>query len=224
VGLAVWVILRAMDGADADELAELRCLAERALEAGSARFRLVDVVAALGDEPLYQRLGIVDFRRRSYDGGDQRIVDGVLYGFEDGMWTRLELGSREPIGPAWVLDLLTGMTSVTTAAQGPPGEAGARLVEGVADLFAARKATGRSLDDVGGAPRSSMRAVPVSVVIGADGLAERVSAQVHDHKLMCEFWDYGVVEAFGAPAGAVSVQRRSFMKSVLAARRSRRST
>lgn len=205
-------------------MAVLRCLAERALEAGGARFRLVDVVAALGDEPLYEHLGVVDFRRRSYDGGDQRIIDGVLYGFEDGVWTRLELGSREPVGPAWVLDLLTGMTSVTTAAQGPPGDAGTRLVEGVADLFAARKATGRSLDDVGGAPRSSMRAVAVSVVIGADGLAERVTAQVHDHKLVCEFWDYGVVEPFSAPAGAVSLQRRSFMRSVLAARRSRRST
>lgn len=208
-----------------DESAELRCLAERALEAGSARFRLVDVVAALGDEPLYEHLGVVDFRRRSYGGGDQRVIDGVLYGVgEEGVWTRLELGSREPIGPAWVLDLLTGMTSVTTPAQDPPGDAGTRLVEGVADLFAARKASGRRLDDVGGAPRSSMRAVPVSVVIGADGLAERVTAQVHDHKLMCEFWDYGVVEPFSAPAGAVSLQRRSFMRSVLAGRRSRRST
>jgi hypothetical protein len=207
------------------ELAELRCLAERAREAGGARFRLVDVVAALGDEPVHEHSGVVDFRRRSYGGGDRRVIDGVLYGVRgDGVWTRVELGSREPIGPVWVLDLLTGMTSAATPAERPAGERDARLVEGVANLFAARKATRRRLDDVGGASRSSMRAIRVSVVIGTDGLARRVTAQPDDHTLACEFWDYGAAEPLTTPRDAVSLQRRSFTRSVLSARGSRRSS
>jgi hypothetical protein len=203
-----------------DAVAELRALAQRALLAGGARFRLVDVVAALGSEPLYEHLGVVDFGRCSYDGGDVRVVDGVFYGCgEDGVWTRLELGSREPIGPVWMLDLLTGAASVTALA---PGAVGGQVVEGVADLFAARKASGRGLDSVGGAPRSSMRAVGVSVLIGADGLAQRMTAEVHDHELTCEFWDYGAVEPVAGPADAVRVRGRSFVRSVLSARRSRR--
>jgi hypothetical protein len=161
---------------------------------------MVDVMAALGPEPVYEHLGVVDFRRRSYAGGAQRVIDGAVYGRgEDGVWTCLELGSREPIGPVWMLYLLTGATSVTAVAQAQSPAAGARSVEGVADLFAARKVTRRGLEGVGGAPRSSMRAIPVTAVVGADGLAERVTAEVHDHGLTCEFWDCGTEEPITVP-------------------------
>jgi hypothetical protein len=222
----VSAILAVVDGAWVDGLAELRCLAERALRAGTARFRMVDVMAALGREPVYEHLGVVDFRRRSYAGGAQRVIDDVVYGRgEDGVWTCLELGSREPIGPVWMLDLLTGATSVTAVAQAQSPEAGALSVEGVADLFAARKVTRRGLEGVGGAPRSSMRAVPVAAVVGADGLAERVTAEVHDHGLTCEFWDYGTEEPITVPVGAVRLRGPSFARSVLRgmARKPRRS-
>jgi hypothetical protein len=76
-----------------------------------------------------------------------------------------------------------------------------RLVDGVADLVAAREATGRNLEAVGGAPSSSMRALRVSSIIGANGLAEEVTIQAHDHRLTCEFWDYGVEERISAPLG-----------------------
>jgi hypothetical protein len=230
VGFAAVVsgILAVVAGVSVDGLTELRSLAARALRAGTARFRLAVVISELGSDPIHEHVGFVDFRRRSYDGGAQRVIDGVVYGRDEaGVWTCLELGSREPIGPVWMLDLLTGATSVASVAQGPPTQAGARSVEGVANLLAARRVTGRSLDGVGGAPRSSMRAVPVSAVIGADGLARRVTAEVHDHSLSCEFWDYGAEELITAPSEAVSLQGPSFARSVLRglmARRPRRRT
>jgi hypothetical protein len=212
----VSAILAVVDGVSVDGLAELRGLAERALRAGTARFRLVNVIAALGSDPIHEDVGFVDFRRRSYAGAAQCVIDGVVYGREeDGVWTCLELGSREPIGPVWMLDLLSGATSVTAVAQAASAKVGARTVEGVADLFAARKVTGRSLEGVGGAPRSSMRAVPVAAVIGADGLAERVTAEVHDHRVTCEFWDYGAEQLIAVPGEAVSLGGPSFARSVL---------
>jgi hypothetical protein len=220
-------ILAVVAGSLVDGLTELRSLAARALRAGTARFRLAVVISELGSDPIHKHLGFVDFRRRSYDGGAQRVIDGVVYGEDAGVWTRLELGSREPIGPVWMLDLLTGAASVTAVTQGPSTQAGARSVEGVADLFAARRATGRSLEGVGGAPRSSMRAVPVSAVIDADGLARRVTAEVHAHSLSCEFWDYGAEELITAPSEAVSLEGPSFGRLVLRglmARRLRRPT
>jgi hypothetical protein len=221
-------ILALVDGASVDGLAELRSVAERALRAGTARFRLLNAIRALGSEPIYEHLGFVDFRRRSYDGGGQRVIDGVVYGRgEGGVWTRLQLGSRERIGPVWMLDLLAGATSITTVAHALSREAHAWSIEGVADLFAARKATRRRLEGVGGAPRSSMRAIPVSAVIATDGLAHRVTAEVHDHSLKCEFWDYGAEELITAPAETVSIEGSSFTRWVvrgLLPRKRRRST
>jgi hypothetical protein len=99
---------------------------------------MVDVIAALGREPIYEHLGFVDFRRRNYAGGAQRVIDGVVYGRgKDGVWTCSELGSREPIGPVWMLDLLTGATSVTAVARAASPEAGARSVEGLVRRLAA---------------------------------------------------------------------------------------
>jgi hypothetical protein len=163
----------------------------------------VDVVDELGSEPLYERVGLVDFRRREYDGGGQRVVDGVLYGLGGGTWTRIELGSREVIGPVWLLDLLSGATEAWHV--GSERERAARSIEGVADLYVARMATGRMLEGVGGAPRSSMSTISVAATVSADGLPERVTAQVHDHRLSCEFWDYGNAGQIAAPTHAVSL-------------------
>src|SRR4051794_8937676 len=113
-----------MEDGSREALAVLRLLAERAVRRGTAGVRLGGVVAALGDEPLYEYVGSVDFRTRSYDGGRQRVVDGVLYGLrDDGVWTRGELGSRTVISPLWILELLAGATTVTRVEAGQEAQA-----------------------------------------------------------------------------------------------------
>jgi hypothetical protein len=88
-------------------------LAEVAKEAGTARFEMRQVMPELGQEPLSEASGVVDFRERNFAGSTQQVLDGVLYGRkDDGTWTSLELGSREIVGPIWLMLLLRGSTAV----------------------------------------------------------------------------------------------------------------
>jgi hypothetical protein len=187
-----------------DPIQEVNQLFERALEERTARFRLIDVMPPMGEAPVYERTGFVRFQDRSWDGGEQRVVGDVLYGRGiDGVWTRLALDGREVIGPLWMLEVLKG--AKRAEAIDLSDVEGVKRFNGLASLRSARKTTGRKLDGVGGAPWASLRPLPFSVVVGADGQAREVVVRAHEHHLTCEFWDYGVDGQVTVPPGALDL-------------------
>jgi hypothetical protein len=192
-----------------ENVSAIHALARRVSSAGTARFRFSDSVPSLGAEPLDTYEGALDARRGNYIADDRCVVDGLLYArSEGGVWTRMELGQREPIGPTWLLALLGGVKSVVS---GQPEDASGpdRPVIALADLSEATRATGRRLDSVGGGGRRAGRDIRVSVHVGTDGLPMRVLAEVADHLFACRYWDYGAEVTIRAPSEATELPKVS---------------
>ena len=171
---------------------EAREAAQRARDAGTARFRFSARMAP-GSDPLEEREGTVDFQRPAYAAPDQLVVEDALYAVGyDGVWWRRQLEGREPIGPVWVAAIAAAMRT-----------------DEVAERSRASEWLGRELEWLGGVRGADRTQARVSVGVGNDGLPRRVAVTVADHEFTCDFWDYGVETDISAPDDARDVRRPS---------------